>query len=414
MIPRNITESLLAALKDSPVVLLNGARQTGKSTLVQALASSGHPARYLTFDDATVLASARQDPQGFIAGLNGPMILDEVQRVPEIFLSIKAEVDRSRCPGQFLLTGSADVLLLPRLAESLAGRMEVLTLWPFSQGELEKVTEGSIDAFFAKELPPFKDKPLNRSELFQRVLAGGYPEAVTRKSEDRRRAWFGSYLTTILQRDVRDLAQIEGLTILPRLLSLLATRTMSLLNYSDLSRSVGIPQTTLKRYMALLETTFLLQSLPAWYANIGKRLVKSPKLMLLDTGLAAHLLGMSVDRLSTDAGLAGPLLENFVAMEIRKQALWSRTHVEVYHVRSQAGQEVDLIMEDAAGSIVGVEVKASGTVTGQDFTGLRVLADAVKERFRRGIVLYTGSEPVAFAEKFYALPMSALWQLKLQ
>ena len=311
MYSRHIAPALLEALSDSPVVFLNGARQTGKSTLSQELSARAHPARYLTLDDMGVRSAAKNDPQGFLAGLDGPVILDEVQRAPELFLPLKAEVDRNRKPGRFFLTGSASALVLPQLSESLAGRMEILTLWPLSQGEIESTKEGFIDALFepTTRLPSFK--PAARAEIWERVARGGYPEPLSRPRPERRRAWVDSYLATIIERDVRDLANIEGLTQLPRLLNLLAARTASLMNYADLSRSMGLPQSTLKRYLALLEATFLVRRLPPWSGNLGKRLVKAPKLFLNDTGLASGLLAVDAARLGTDGGLSGPLLDFF-------------------------------------------------------------------------------------------------------
>ncbi|MEE9145413.1 MAG: ATP-binding protein [Candidatus Binatia bacterium] len=412
MIRRNITTPLLDALADNPVVLLHGARQTGKSTLVQWLASEGHPARYLTLDDAGVLAAVREDPSGFLAAVEGPIVLDEVQRAPGLFLAIKTAVDRDRRAGRFLLTGSANVMQLPRLSESLVGRMEVLTLWPMSQGEIEAVKEDFIDVVFSDVLWSKIKIREKMSGLVGRMLRGGYPAVLSRTSEARQKAWFGSYITTILQRDVRDLANIEGLTQLPRLLTLLAARAASLLNFSELSRSIAFPQTTLKRYLALLESTFMVQTLPAWSGNLGKRLVKAPRLILNDTGLLAYLLGLSRERLADNTTLVGPLLQNFVVMELRKQVPWSRTQAQLFHFRTQTGHEVDLLLEDAAGRLVGVEIKASATINSRDFKGLRALAEATGRRFHRGVVLYTGAETIPFGERFHALPVSVLWSGK--
>ncbi|MCD6136198.1 ATP-binding protein [Candidatus Bipolaricaulota bacterium] len=410
MIPRNVTSAILEALSDTPVVLLNGARQTGKSTLAQWLAEKAHPARYITLDDAAVLAAARDDPTGFLTGLDSPIVLDEVQRAPELFLAIKAVVDRNRVPGHFLLTGSANPLLLPKLSESLAGRMEILSLWPFSQGELEGRPEDFIDRAFASKLPQFPASDLSRSELVKRVLTGGYPEVVGKASTSRRSAWFRSYVTTIVQREVRDLANIEHLTMMPRLLSLLAARAGSLMNYTEISNSLGLPQSTLKRYMALFEMTFLSQPLPAWSTNIGKRLIRSRKVVLNDTGLLAHLIGLNEERIRADPNTFGPLLENFVIMELRKQATWSKTQPQFFHFRTRKGQEVDIVLENAAGEIVGIEVKASSTVKSSDFKGLNYLSELLGDRFLRGIVLYTGDQPVPFGSNLYALPVSTLWE----
>lgn len=409
MIKRNLTPKLLDALGDTPVVLLNGARQTGKSTLAKQIISDGYPARYLTLDEAPVLSAAKDDPAGFLAGLDGPVVIDEVQRAPELFLAIKVEVDRNRRPGRFLLTGSTDALLLPGLSESLAGRMEVLTLWPFSQGEIEGIQEDFIDTLFGDRLP-FWSNLENRDDTLRRIVTGAYPEVIERKNEERRRAWFGAYVTTILQRDIRDISNIDGFTVFPRLLSLLASRATSTLNIADLSRSTDVPQTTLRRYLSLLEATFLIHQLPPWFTNIGKRLVKSPKLLLTDTGLMSYELGINAERLQAEPSLSGRLFENFIAMELLKQTTWSHAHPVLYHFRTQRGEEVDIILEDAAGNVVGIESKASATVSGDDFKGLRLLAASLGKKLKRGIILYTGRETIPFGQTLHAVPVSALWQ----
>jgi hypothetical protein len=412
MIQRHVEPLILAGLADSPVVLLIGARQTGKSTLIQSPAFQKAERRFITFDDANNLASAKADPAGFLNAYPEPLTLDEIQRVPELFLAIKASVDRNRVPGRYLLSGSANVLFLPRVADSLAGRMEVITLWPFSQGEIEGLREGFIDAVFSPKLPALKplEKWDERIELRRRTISGGFPEVLSRSGAERKNAWYGSYLTTILQRDVRDLSRIEDLTVMPRLLSVLAARTACLLNAADISRASGIVQTTLKRYLSLLRTLFLFQELPAWSINVGKRYVKMPKAFLSDTGLAAHLLHLTDERLVQEPALWGALLENFVGMELRKQAAWSKEHPQLFHWRTHGQQEVDLVLE-AGGRLVGIEVKAGTTVTLDDFKGLRALADDAGRRWVRGIVLYSGSQLLPFGGNLVAMPVSALWRL---
>lgn len=409
MIPRHAAARLRKALADRPVVFLHGARQTGKTTLARALAAADHPARYVSFDTLAALSAARGDPAGFLAGIEGPVVLDEVQRVPDLFVAIKAAVDRDRVPGRFLLTGSANALLVPRISESLAGRMEIVPLWPFSQGEIERVVEGFVDAMF-DEAAPAHGAAERGVALAERVLRGGFPEAVAMGSAERRSAWIDAYLTTILGRDVRDLANIEGLTELPRLLALVAARPMALLNYAELVRSAGLPQSTLKRYFALLEAVFLVRTLRPWHANIGKRMVKTPKVMLCDSGLAAHLMGVDDARLAQDRMLLGGLLESFVAMEITKQIGWSRSAPALYHFRTHEGDEVDLVLERRSGALVGIEVKSAATVTGTDFKGMRALAQAAGRRFHRGVVLYAGTEVVSFGPRLHAMPVEALWR----
>ena len=410
MFPRHITSRLLEALSDNPVVLLHGARQTGKSTLVQQIASQNHHARYLTFDDTAVLSAATTDPPGFLAGFDGPVVLDEIQRAPELFLAIKADVDRNRKPGRYLLTGSANVLMLPKLSEALAGRMEILPLWPLSQGEIANHCEGFIDTLFSGKPIPASFGGADEPALDDRMLAGGFPEAYSRKRPGRRRAWFNSYVSTILQRDVRDLANIESLSAMPRLLALLASRVGSLLNHAEVSRSLGIAQTTLKRYTALLETTFLVCLLPAWSGNLGKRLVKSPKLYLNDTALAAALIGQTHADGLRQLQLLGPMAENLVVTELFKQATWSQTEPSLYHFRTATGREVDIVMESPSGQLVGIEVKTRATVNSDDFKGLRVLAEAVGKRFRQGVVLYQGRQAVPFGKTLHAVPMASLWR----
>jgi predicted AAA+ superfamily ATPase len=408
MIKRHITSALLHALKDNPVVLLNGARQTGKSTLVKWLAERRYRARYLTMDDATTLAAASANPEGFLTGFESPIILDEVQRIPELFLPIKAIVDRNRTPGRFLLTGSANVLFLPRLSESLAGRMEILNLWQFSQGELEDTNDRFIDAVFSNKFLPANSPP--RSDIFKTLALGGYPEIQKRKEPQRRHAWFESYITTILQRDVRELAHINGLTAMPRLLALLASRVGTMLNFAELSRSIVLPQTTLKRYLSLLETTFLIRLLPAWATNRSKRIIRTPKLYLTDTGLALHLCGVDEQLLKCDHTPLGHFLENFVIMELTKQATWSHERVTMYYFRTHAGQEVDFILERPDGAVVGIEVKASMQVDKSSFTGLNTLREILKKNFIRGVVFYMGNETIPFGNDMTALPISNLWQ----
>ena len=413
MYDRHIAPLLLEALADTPVVLLNGARQTGKSTLAQSLREAT-PRRYLTLDDHTTLAAARSDPAGFIAALAGPVVIDEIQRAPELFLAIKAAVDRDRARGQaagrFLLTGSANVMLLPALADSLAGRMEIVPLTPLSCAERAADPQRNrAEWLFDGDLGTRPLPPCERDVFIDTLLAGGFPEAVARNTPRRRQAWFDSYLQTVLQRDVRELANLEQLTELPNLVQLLAHRSASLLNFAELARSSGIAQTTLKRYFTLLETLFLIHRLPAWERNPAKRLVKAPKVFLPDSGLLAHLTGHTADTLATAPGLPGDLVETFVCAELLKHLAFSARGLSLWHYRTQTGIEVDFLLEDRHGKLTGIEVKAAATVDGKDFKGLRHLQETEPERFQRGIVLYTGREYVAFGAGLYAVPMSVWW-----
>jgi len=408
---RFLTPGIVAALKDTPVVLVIGARQTGKSTLVKLLSSTRPPMHELTFDDLTTLHAAQRDPQGFISGLSGTVVIDEIQRVPEVLLPIKAAVDRDRQAGRFLLTGSANVLLLPRLADTLAGRMEVVQLRPLSQGELAGAEEHFLTRLLATGNPGWKSAPTERADLLRRIADGGYPEIQTRPAGKRRAAWFTSYLTTILSRDMRDLTGIDALTDLPRVLTSLAARTANLLNYADVARDLGVPVTTLRRHVALLTATFLVHELPAWSINIPKRLVKAPKVLITDTGLAANLLGTTIDDpvLSQSHQRIGALVETFVGNELLKQMSWHDRGLSLFHFRTHVGEEVDFVLEASDGTITGIEVKLSATIQRSDVRGLVTLREAAGKRFRRGVVLYTGNTVVPISEDITAVPMRNLW-----
>ena len=411
MYQRNLQSSIGESLKDTPVVLLIGARQVGKSTLAQSLTNEKYQPQYYTFDDSTTLSAARSNPQAFLESLTPPVIFDEIQRVPELFLPLKSAVDKNRRAGSFLLTGSANVLFLPKVADSLAGRMEVLTLRPLSQGEIEGNRENFIDWACGDDfkLPPAVAAE-ERENLFQRMFAGGFPEAIERRTAARRAVWFRSYVTTLLQKDARDLANIEGLTDLPRLLSILAARAGGLLNYSEISRTAAFPQTTLKRYAALLEALFLTETLPAYSGSRTKRLMKTPKLYFTDTGLLAYLQNLTWEKIKFEPTGAGQLTENFVVGEIKKQTGWNETRVEMFHFRTSTDQEVDIVLELPSGEVVGIEIKAGAQIGSEAFKGLKVLEAETGKKFKRGIVLYAGEKAVAFGEKMYAVPIQKLWE----
>jgi hypothetical protein len=411
--PRNLKIELLESVQHSPVVLIVGARQTGKSTLAKGLFEPANRPGYVTLDDLSSLGQAKSSPKTFLQGLQDRVIIDEVQRAPELFLSIKEAVDNRRKPGRYILTGSANVLLLPKLSESLAGRMEIHTLWPLSKGELSDVREGFIDFLFLtpENWPQIND--LKLPQLLEMLVAGGYPSVLERDTQRLRDNWFRGYLSSILERDIRDLSHIEGLTALPDLLALIASRSGGLLNMADLSRSISLPYTSLKRYLALLEAVYLIVPLNAWSKNLGKRLVKTPKLYLNDTGLLCHLLGRDTKGLHADRSLLGLVFENFVFMELVKQISWSETRPRIYHFRTADNMhEVDFVLESADGRVVGVECKASASVDQNSFKGLRALAEQAGPKFHKGIVLYTGTNVLAFDDNLTAVPVSALWDIQ--
>ncbi len=408
MYQRYIVAKLTAALADTRVVLLNGARQVGKSTLAQELAQR-RAGRYLTLDDPVIAELARTDPSALVQGTAQFTVIDEIQSAPALLPAIKREVDRHPVPGRFLLTGSANVFMLPDAAESLAGRMEVLTLEPLSQCEIEASPHNFVDALFGSAPWVRRTVPTDRADLVRRLVSGGFPEALEREEPQRRDAWFRAYLASLLQRDVRDYANIEGLHEMPRLLSMLAARAGALLNMAEVSRSTGIAHSTLRRYLSLLEALFIVQPLPAWSANLGKRLVKAPKLHLIDAGLVAHLRGQTDPAALALSPHLGPLLEGFVVQELRRHLRSAETAATAWHFRTAAGLEVDLVLETPSQRVVGIEVKASAHLTQGDFRGLRELAMAAGEGFARGVVLYTGEQLMPFEKNLWAVPLGVLW-----
>jgi len=403
---RNIEASIINSLQTFPVVFINGARQVGKSTFVKELLKKYH-ANYLTLDDITALAAATKDPVAFVENFSGPMALDEIQRVPEIFLSLKKIVDEKNRPGFFILTGSSNILTMPKIAESLAGRMVIHTLYPLSQREIKGQPENFIDLLFTNQQFSFSCPKFTAEELGKILVTGGYPRVIN-LAEAARQEWFASYVDAILQRDIRDLAQIEGLTELPHLLNLIAERAGNLSNIADFARVLKINSSTLKRYYNLLKMVFLVVELPAWHTNKAKTLVKSPKVFLNDTGLLCYLLRLNQTGLLADRTKMGHVVENFVVMELMKQVSWSNHRPQMYHFRTSQGSEVDVVLEGANRKIVGIEIKSSAAVNSDDFKGLEKLKSIAQDDFLQGIVLYAGEHTISFGKNLTAIPFSVL------
>lgn len=404
MYPRLIERRLRNALSDTRVATLTGPRQSGKTTLSGQIAGAAIP--FLTLDDATTLKAATNDPVGFIRGLDRGVI-DEVQRAPDVLLAIKASVDADRRPGRFLLTGSANLMTLPRVADSLAGRMETVRLLPLAQAEIRGGAPAFLETAFAGAAP----KPtaiVIGNELVDLVLSGGYPEALTRRRWGRRQDWYLDYIDAIVQRDVRDIAQIEQIQQMPKLLRVLAEHSGQLVNYSGFGAPLGMNHVTSQKYTGVFESLFLIRTLQPWYTNALKRLTKTPKLHFLDSGLLAALRDISPARLKRDRTPFGPLLETFILAELLKLASWSDDRYEFSHFRDKDANEVDIVIEDKRGRIVGVEVKASATVSASDFAGMRRLADATGERFACGLILYDHDQVIPFSDRMSAVPISAL------
>ena len=405
--PRIVRARLVEALADSPIVVLHGPRQCGKSTLAKSIGEDDGR-QYVTLDDAATLTAVQADPGGFVLDLQGSITIDEVQRVPELFLAIKLAVDRDRRPGRFLLTGSANALFVPKAADSLAGRMAIVRLHPLSETEIGRHRPGFLDRVFAGEFKIGSSERLG-PKLADLIVRGGFPEVVRRETERGRRAWVRDYLDAIVQRDVRDLARIQRLDILPHLLELAAGQTARLVNVSGIAGSFGVSRTTVRDYLTLLGQIFLVEELPAWHANRLKRLVKTPKLHVTDTGLACALLEVDADDLRGDRTLLGQLLETFVVQELRRQASGWEHAVRFSHYRDKDKLEVDIVLERGPNRVVGIEVKAAASLRDTDRRGLERLRDAVGSRFRCGVLLYDGETLVPMGDRIYAIPLRMLW-----
>lgn len=398
-------DRVTAALADTPVVMVDGPRQCGKTVLVRELVKGERS--YVTLDDETVLEGIRNDPTGFVRG-TGRRTLDEVQRAPDLLRAIKRSVDQNRRPGRFLLTGSANLMTLPIVSESLAGRMAIVTLLPLSRAELLGRRPRFLQKAFtgAMVAPP---ETLTDERLVQAVLTGGYPEMVRRKRAPRRQAWARDYVKTLVQHDVRDIAGVERLERLPRLLQMLAHHSGQLTNFTQIGGQVGLDDKTTKKYVGIFEQLFLVRRLEPWFRNRLTRLVKTPKLHFLDSGLLAAVLGVTAERIARDRTLLGPLLETFVFAEVLKQAGWLDQTLTPSHYRDKDQDEVDIVLEDQRMAVVGIEIKAAATVKAGDFRGLRKLADAAGERFKLGVVLYDGETVVPFGPRLFAAPVSCMW-----
>lgn len=407
ILPRHATTAVTDALADTRVVLVNGARQCGKSTLVARLGAE-RGAEWRSLDHTATRESARYDPTGFVAG-DGPIVIDEVQRAPELLLAIKETVDADPRPGRFMLTGSARLLGLRGLPDALPGRMETIELWPLSQGEIDGRPDGFVDAVFEHGPEVRHTSSEDRAGYVDRIARGGFPEAVARLPR-RRERFFDSYLSDLINRDVIQLSDIERGAELRVLVRLLAARSAQLVVPAALGNEIGISRHTVSRYLRLLEEVFLVKRIPAWSRNLSSRAIATPKITFVDSGVAANLLGLDAASLRRPGSPVGGLLEGFVAMEIARQLTWSQVRAELYHYRTKDKVEVDLVLENRRGQVVAIEVKAAATVRGEDFSAIRHLASRLGEDLVLGVVLYTGTQTLPFGPRFRAMPISALWE----
>jgi predicted AAA+ superfamily ATPase len=407
LIERQARRLIAEALDYSRVVLVLGARQVGKSTLTKQIATSDHPAAVVTLDDLVTREAARADPHGFIAGLRGPVLIDEVQRVPDLLYAIKEAVDEDPAPGRFLLTGSANIFTAPKISESLAGRVRRIELWPLAQSEIHRSTRNFVDCLFASEPPLVSGAPVGREAFVEVVARGGYP-AVRALGERQRRHWYRDYVQGIVERDLRDIASAQKLSEMPKLIRLLAAHSAKLLDYRGLASDLQISDKTVSAYIELLRTIFLVHIVPAWRPGLRTRELHAPKLYLTDTGLLAQQLGADQHRIAEDDQLTGHALETFCGMEILKHQSWANEDCALRHYRAH-DDEIDIVLESQSGDLAAIEVKARASIRERDWRVMKKLRDARPGRFKAGVVLYAGSQTIPLGDRMWAVPISGLW-----
>jgi uncharacterized protein len=407
LFPRYARPLVLEGLADTRIVFVGGARQVGKSTLARQIAKEDHPAAEFSLDDQATREAALADPAGFVAGLNVPAFIDEVQRVPDLLLAIKDVVDRDLTPGRFLLTGSANVVTSRTVRDALTGRMDTVRLWPLAQSEIHGRTANFVDALFASAPPQVAGAPVGRDAFVGMAAAGGYPEARLRDGR-RRDRWFANYLDTTLDSDLRDISGARKLDEMPRLLRFLAAQAANVLSYRSVAAKLDLNHETVREYIGLLQTVFLIRVLPAWRPGIGAREVQAPRAYLVDSGLLAHLVGADPSRVARDDQVTGKVLENFVAMEVLKHADWAEVDTRTYHYR-QREDEVDLVLESRSGDIAALEVKAAASIGRKDVRPMEKLRDSRGSHFKAGIVVCTAAQTTPLGDRLWAVPVSGLW-----
>lgn len=408
LLPRLIEPTIRTALADTPVVCVVGPRQSGKTTLVRNMEENR---AFYSLEQDMHYKFASSDPDGFVASLPDYACLDEVQRVPALFRALKISVDQDRRPGRFLLTGSANPLLVLNASESLAGRMEIVQLQPLTEAEKARKPGHFLLDFLNDDFKPcLKPRAAPaKTTLEERLVAGGYPEALMR-TPDRARQWHRQYLRSLIERDVKEIARIRGANELGRLVKLLALRTGQLLNVSNLAGDTGLHRETIEHYLAVLERIFLVQRLPAWHSNAGRRLLKSPKIHFLDSGLAATLVNLTTGNWNENRDRMGHLLESFALQQLVAQADWTDPDLNFWHYRDKDLVEVDIVMTQGR-KTWGVEVKAAVSLGSNVGRGLTRLANQCGKGFIRGIVLYNGQDIIPLRDKrILAVPLNELWK----
>ena len=412
-VKRLIEEKIIKSLNAFPVVYIAGPRQSGKTTFVKHLAQTKYKADYITFDDISLRLSASANPELFLRSFKNPVVIDEVQMVPEIFRFLKIMVDEARSTGsggrgKFLLTGSASVMALPRLSDALVGRMALHKLLPFSA--CETLNNKDFISFIFQEEVSFSHRSYTLPKLGDVFKQSSFPEIATLSSNQLQYEWCNGYLNTLLQRDVRMIMKIEKMTSLPNMLRLLSTRTSSLLNITNLCRDTGLNHITVKKYQGLLESLFLTFSIPAWSTNLGKRLIKTQKVYLSDLSLLAYLLNTNLqDFNSPSHHLSGQVFENFIAIELSKQLTFSNARAKLYHYRTASKQEVDFLLEGENQKVVAIEVKSKDNISKNDFRHIQALQNEISRNFHLGLIVYRGKNAIPFGKRLWAIPFNLLF-----
>ncbi len=408
LIPRSVRPLIVEGFEDSRIVFVGGARQVGKTTLVNDIAAHEHPMLTFTLDDRATREAAMRDPIGFVADLPRPAFIDEIHRVPDLLLALKKAVDSDTAPGRFVITGSANVLASKRIQDALPGRIDRIDMWPLAQSEIHGGRINVVDELFAGRAPQVTGAPVGRAAFARVVSEGGYPQARARPPGRRRERWFANYVSATLARDLLELADVRRLDDAERLLRLLAAQSANLLSYRKVGARLDMHHGTVQAYVALLEQMFLVKRLPAWRPGLGAREATTPKLYVCDSGLLAHLLGAGIERIEDDDQVTGKLCETFVAGELLRHASWSEQQPRLYHYQRDR-EDVDLVLENNRGQIVGVEVKAAATLRAGDWKWLAKLANARGDGFSAGIVVYAGEQTIPLGRKIWAVPYSGLW-----
>lgn len=410
LLPRRVEPLLAESLDHARIVLLAGARQVGKTTLVTVVTQPGgrHPMRFVSLDDRAARQAANDDPAGFIAGLGGPAVIDEIQHAPALLLELKRAVDTDTAPGRFLITGSADVLAHRKVIDALPGRIDRLELWPLARTEIEGGELNIIDELLAGRAPQVEQATVGPDAYATAICEGGYPEARLRPAGRLRNRWFRDYLAGTLGRDLLELADLRRADESDRLLRLLASQSANLLSYRKISQQLEIDDKTVKEHTLLLEQLFLMRRLPGWRPGLGAREAARPKAYICDPGLLAHLLGADEARIRTDDQVKGKACETFVLAELLKHATWAEQTVRLFHYQRDR-EDVDFIIENNAGEIAAVEVKASATVDRRDRRWLERLRERRRSSFKAGVVIHAGAETIPLGDRLWAVPFSGLW-----